>query len=144
MSYISHRGNLTGCNTGMENHPTYIDQAINRGFDVEIDIWFEGESLYLGHDNPEYEIGFDWLYERSSNLWIHCKNLRALEFFKSQPFNFNYFWHQEDDYTLTSKGYIWTYPGKNLTRYSISVKPNSLPEGEYAGVCSDSILNLKK
>ena len=24
----------------------------------------------------------------------------------------NYFWHQTDDFTLTSHGYIWTYPGK--------------------------------
>ena len=23
----------------------------------------------------------------------------------------NYFWHQEDKVTLTSKGYLWAYPG---------------------------------
>ena len=26
--------------------------------------------------------------------------------------NCHYFWHQEDDYTITSKGIIWAYPGK--------------------------------
>jgi hypothetical protein len=26
----------------------------------------------------------------------------------------HYFWHQEDDYTITSKGFIWVYPGKPL------------------------------
>lgn len=33
----------------------------------------------------------------------------------------NCFWHQEDDYALTSSGYIWTYPDKLLTDKSIIV-----------------------
>ena len=35
----------------------------------------------------------------------------------------NYFWHQTDDYTLTSRGYIWTYPGRELTQRSVMVMP---------------------
>ena len=50
------------------------------------------------------------------------------------------FWHQGDDYTLTSNGYIWTYPGKLLTTKSICVKPNSIEEIKgCSGVCSDYI-----
>ena len=33
------------------------------------------------------------------------------------------FEHQEDDVTLTSEGYIWTYPNKQLTDNSIAVLP---------------------
>ena len=29
------------------------------------------------------------------------------------------FRHQEDDVTLTSRGYMWTYPGKPLTEKQI-------------------------
>ena len=28
---------------------------------------------------------------------------------------FNYFWHQNDKFTLTSKGYIWTFPGNKYS-----------------------------
>ena len=36
---------------------------------------------------------------------------------------FNFFWHQQDDFTLTNRGYIWTYPGKCITPMSIMVMP---------------------
>jgi len=57
------------------------------------------------------------------------------------------FWHQEDDVTLTSKGYIWTYPGKDLTENSIVVMPEKYLEKwwEYSfkkcrAICSDYII----
>jgi len=46
---ISHRGNIDG-KTLLENQPSYIDDAIDLGYDVEIDIWYIGDKLYLGHD----------------------------------------------------------------------------------------------
>ena len=33
----------------------------------------------------------------------------------------NYFWHQEDYFTLTSSKYIWTYPTNLVTDKSIIV-----------------------
>jgi hypothetical protein len=33
------------------------------------------------------------------------------------------FWHQNDDFTLTSKNYIWTYPGQPYTASSVIVMP---------------------
>ena len=48
----------------------------------------------------------------------------------------NYFWHQEDDYTLTSQGYIWTYPGKSLTSNSVMVLP------EQTGISFEICKNL--
>ena len=38
MIYISHRGNTNGKNPARENTKSYIDEAIAKGFDVEIDI----------------------------------------------------------------------------------------------------------
>ena len=49
------------------------------------------------------------------------------------------FFHQEDDVTLTSKGYLWTYTGKQLTENSIAVLPNDEITKKIAGVCSDFI-----
>ena len=55
------------------------------------------------------------------------------------------FWHQEDDVTLTSKGFMWTYPGKPLTDKSICVLPeknNQIPK-KALGICSDCIVNYR-
>ena len=38
MILISHRGNTNGKNINRENTKSYIDEAIAKGFDVEIDI----------------------------------------------------------------------------------------------------------
>ena len=38
MILIAHRGNVSGPNPEMENNPLYIDRALEKGYDVEIDI----------------------------------------------------------------------------------------------------------
>ena len=137
MKLISHRGNIEGKEQVNENHPYYIKRAMDHGYDVEIDVWFDN-GWYLGHDKPEYEVDLDFL--SNSRFWIHCKNLNCLKYLYNTELN--YFWHQEDDFTLTSKGFIWTYPKKMLYYNSICV----LPELGYTGnlntcyaICSDYI-----
>lgn len=139
---ISHRGNTNGRMESCENEPTYIDLAINKDFDVEIDIWYIDNQIWLGHDKPEYGIDFRWLRDRISKIWIHCKNIEALIYFKESGYLFNYFWHQKDDFTITSLGYFWTYPGKKLTKNSIAVMPEicNFENIEIAfGICSDEV-----
>lgn len=145
MILISHRGNTNGANPSEENRPGYIDQAIHSGFDVEVDIWSVDGDLYLGHDEPQYLISLNWLNERIDKLWIHCKNTIAVERFYTVD-TFNYFWHQEDTLTLTSKGYIWAYPGKQPIFNSIAVMPEIYndPINLCLGVCSDYVINYIK
>ena len=76
MIYISHRGNLNG-KSDRENQPDYIEEALAQGFDVEIDVWWVGNSFYLGHDGPIYKIELKWLLDRTSKLWCHAKNGEA-------------------------------------------------------------------
>jgi len=64
MIYIAHRGNTNGKFESYENEPNYIDMAIKKGFDVEIDIWCIDNLIYLGHDKPQYGIDFGWLRDR--------------------------------------------------------------------------------
>lgn len=138
MLYISHRGNLEGVNKKDENRPDYIVNAINKSFDVEVDIWFEKNTFFLGHDNPDYPIGIDFI--KKKRLWFHAKNIDA--FYELLKLNVICFWHQNDDVTLTSNGYIWTYPGKKLTQNSICVLPeiNNTNKLDCAGICSDYIM----
>jgi hypothetical protein len=143
MLIIAHRGNTNGPNPSLENKPSYIDEALqNKGIDVEIDLRIKDNQLYLGHDEPTYLIDQQFIIDRQDHLWIHCKDIESLIYCSTHlPFT-NYFWHQEDDYTLTSKGFIWVYPCQpippNKTR-CICVIPEvdrTFVNNSY-GVCSD-------
>jgi hypothetical protein len=145
MILISHRGNIDGKQPELENHPDYIDKAMLDGVDVEIDVWMIEGVLYLGHDEPQYGISQHWLNERHSKLWIHCKNVEAMEWFNLIG-GFNYFWHEEDVVALTSMNIIWAYPGKQPIKGSIAVMPEIHNDDLDAcvGICSDYINNYKK
>tara|TARA_Y100000034_G_scaffold130569_1_gene189330 strand:- start:1673 stop:2110 length:438 start_codon:yes stop_codon:yes gene_type:complete len=142
MILISHRGNLKGKLPEYENDPGYIDEALNKGYEVEIDVWYKDKNWYLGHDGPQYEINLKYL--KNDKFWCHAKNIEALN--KMLKHDIHCFWHQEDDVTLTSKGFMWTYPGKPLTDKSICVLPeknNQIPK-KALGICSDYVVNYKK
>jgi len=151
MKLIAHRGNIDGPNTLKENHPDYIDDAISKGFDVEVDIRLIDHKFYLGHDEPQYHVPMTWLVKRKDNLWVHCKDLNSLSNLISIPVDFNCFWHQTDDFTLTTKNYIWTYPGKTCTPKSVIVMPEWNSETKFEdlktlscfGVCSDHVSKIK-
>ena len=148
MILISHRGNINGKNTQKEHHPSYIDEAIEAGYNVEIDVWCLGGRLFLGHDSGDYIVDINWLENRSSKLWIHCKNYEAVEYFKDRDSwgdDLNYFWHQNDDLTLTSKNIVWAYPGKQPIKHSIAVLPEIHNDDvtHCIGICSDIIENYK-
>tara|TARA_R110000782_G_scaffold243133_1_gene329693 strand:- start:202 stop:651 length:450 start_codon:yes stop_codon:yes gene_type:complete len=149
MILISHRGNTTRSIPERENDPKYIHEAIVNGFHVEVDVWFIDGKFKLGHDKPQYDFPHQLLEHQSNKLWIHCKNLDAIAQFNildKDGIYINYFWHQEDDITLTSKGYIWAYPGKQPIENSIAVMPelNNDDLSKCIGICSDNIAKYKK
>jgi hypothetical protein len=154
MKLIAHRGNINGPNLLEENRPEYIDFAIQLGYNVEIDIRFDDDTkqFFLGHDYSKYLVNWSWLAKHRNNLWIHCKNIEALFKFSHSTSGFNYFWHENDKYTLTSKGYIWTYPGQFYTPKSVIVMPetylitdlSSLIVYNAYGICTDYPNKLKK
>lgn len=148
MILISHRGNINGRIEESENKPEYIDDTIGMGYDVEIDIWFIDGCWWLGHDEPQYTIDLDWIDKRSDKLWVHCKNIEAVEYFYDNEVeckDINWFWHEEDTLTLTSYGYIWAYPGKQPIRGSIAIMPEINNDNvlRCKGICSDYIQHYK-
>ena len=141
MYLISHRGNINGIKKENENNPWYIDKAISYGFDVEVDVRYEDGQFFLGHDFNQFKIKKEFLLNKK--IWCHAKTgdaLLALEKIKA-----HYFWHQEDDYTITSRGFIWTYPGKKLLSKSICVLPEiaNYDKIDCLGICSDFIERYK-
>ena len=136
---ISHRGNINGRNISLENNPDYIRDALHLGYNVEIDVWYNN-GFWLGHDGPLYPIGTSFLVNKK--LWCHAKNIEALLMMKMED-NIHYFWHQEDDITLTSQGHIWAHSNKQPIKNSIAVLPEIHQDdlSVCKGICSDYIIN---
>lgn len=146
MKLIAHRGLLDGPDKDLENHPDQIQKAWSLGFDCEIDLRVIDGQLWLGHDLPQYQITHNFL--ELGPLWIHAKNYEALRYLSIT--RFNYFWHQEDDYTITSRNVIWAYPGKTVDNRSVMVMPEwqnpelkSLDTVECYGICSDYVAKIQ-
>ena len=154
MKLIAHRGNIDGP-SDEQNSPDYIDNALSLGYDAEIDVRYDPLTtvFWLGHDEPQYKVSWKWMANRHELLWIHCKDITTLsEFTKYKHTKYQYFWHQEDDFTLTSNNYIWTYPGRPYTPNSIIVMPEeTMPVEKICdmravycyGVCTDYPSELK-
>ena len=139
MILISHRGNTHG-KSSKENHPDYIKAALEAGYNVEVDVWFVFGKWSLGHDEPQYAINKSFL--KDSRIWCHAKTINTLH--RLIDLKAHCFFHKDDDATLTSKGYILTYPSKPLTKKSICVLPDlSTSVSGCAGVCSDHISMYK-
>lgn len=151
MRLIAHRGLTDGPNKDLENTPKQINYCLENNFDVEIDVWFETNHWYLGHDAPTHKTTLEFLNQEG--LWIHCKNYQAafqLLDLTKRGWNFNFFSHDRDDRTLTSHGYWWTDPHKELGPLSIAVMPewttddlSQVKNWQCFGVCSDWINLIK-
>lgn len=144
---IAHRGLLEGPDAAKENNPDQIFVARDMGYDSEVDLWRVHGEMWLGHDKPTYQITEKLLYNLP--LWIHAKNIEALKWLTCTE-GLRYFWHQGDDCTLTSNGYIWTYPEKPLTERSIRLMPEwhdpelkTLKETQCYAICTDWVLRAQ-
>jgi hypothetical protein len=139
---------MFGPDRALENNPEQIKQSLSQGFDCEVDVRYIDSNWILGHDTPDYPIEYSFLEQ--PGLWIHTKNLEALYLLGADS-KLNFFWHQEDEFTLTSQGYIWTYPGNPLTMNSVCVMPEwndpeffDINELDCCGICSDYVGKIKE
>jgi hypothetical protein len=148
MILIAHRGNINGIVKEKENRPDYLKTALALGYGVEVDVWRIDGKFFLGHDGPQYEI-MDGFFDEidPSKAWYHAKNAAALEYL-TQRKDLTCFWHQDDEFTLTSDGHIWVHADtKELPKNSICVLPeirkNNEGIGDCYAICSDFIERYK-
>lgn len=147
MIKISHRGNINGSNPEKENSVEYIYQALTSGFNVEVDVRMKNGNLYFGHDEPQYKIPDYFLEMFGERLWLHCKDFDSLYYLSTNSKKYNFFWHQNDDYTLTSKGYVWTCKTQDyfdrLVVVALDETSLKTVNQKVYGVCSDYILLIE-
>lgn len=147
MKIIAHRGNLNGPSQ-FENQPRTLLKAIELGFDVECDVRFYAGRLWLGHDNADYLVSNELLEKLIPHAWFHCKDIGSLEFFADKFLVFpNYFYHDNDEYVVTSHGHIWASPGRVGGENTILVLPEKsgiiVTENSY-GICTDYPIKYSK
>jgi hypothetical protein len=149
--FICHRGNLKCKDLATENDPILLDKRIADGYDVELDVWYKDNELFLGHDEPEHRITFEWLMQ-SSKKYIHTKNAKTLEYLLlrcgKEGYNPNIFYHTVEHYSLTTRNHIIVLPGQEILEGSVNMMPEMSPSPKdsskaYA-VCSDSFSNFSK
>lgn len=144
MILIAHRGNINGPSAD-ENNPELIRSVWALGYYTEIDVWYIDHQFWLGHDEPTYLVDLEFISDERN--WCHAKHFASLQAMLAHNVP-HVFSHDQDDFTLTSCGHIWTYPGKELGPASIAVMPElvqdvtTVPRNIF-GICSDLVSKLK-
>lgn len=156
---IAHRGLIEGPSKELENNLNNILTNIKLfPFLInEIDIWIDSENIYLGHDNKDNVINPEILFDNYKNLIIHFKGIilntnESLKIFNQITEKCHYFVHQEDDFSITNKGWVWTHPRKGFVKNTICVLPEKFTSIDEAlkhklfsnllGVCTDYPLKM--
>lgn len=143
--HIAHRGNTENDNKVYENNPDLLDELDKHGIDVECDVWYDKERLWLGHDEPQYEIDLFWLASSPRRL-IHAKDGVTFQYLIEQTgakgLDIHFFYHTDEDYVFTNKGVVINYPGEPILEGSIAMMPErasyNLKERSQAFfICSD-------
>jgi len=142
---ISHRGCVNGQDASIENVPSHIEYVINKyeWIFVEIDLWSIHDNLFLGHDEPKYMIDSKFLL--SDRFYVHAKNEDALIYVHKNNIK-NFFFHDRDEFTITSRGEIWCNKFKwmeNSILNQVNVD-TVLDFKKYSGICTDYPLNVFK
>lgn len=138
--WISHRGNLTGPNPDRENNPEYINQALQAGYDVEVDVWKRPDGFWLGHDEPIYHI--ERFFLQNQRIWAHCKDAQTYQ--SLQHFtNINCFFQDNEELVRTSKGFVWAHSKYTIwDNKTVGVALDSrnliVPDDTFA-ICSDYV-----
>ncbi len=120
---IAHRANLRGPCKDRENSPSYIDEAIAQGYDVEVDVRLVDGAWWLGHDGPEHMVDIHFLLQRKDRLWVHAKTPATMAALRKYHPSIHAFEHDREPYTATTNGTCWAYPGMAVDPLTVCVMP---------------------
>ena len=161
LKLIAHRGLLDGPCLEKENNIKIILSNIKEYPNIinELDIWIDSEEIYIGHDYQKNKIKPKILFEHSKNLILHIKGIKltsekSLNIFNNVLSNCHFFTHQEDDFVITNKGWIWSHPRNGFVKNTICVLPEKIESIDSAikknkfkslqGICTDYPLKMLK
>lgn len=146
MVYIAYRGLFHGEDPQSENTPNQVSTALRYGFNASVDAWRVDNKIYLGSNQPLYEVSEKYL--QNNRLWINCCNTDMYTWIQSQkpklyPHYFNIPYGPTPDYAVTNQGYYWNFLSTIPNNPTIMVLPESYDRGLYStihlrtyGICS--------
>lgn len=146
MRLIAHRGNTEGPNPQRENHPIYLLDTLDKGYDIEVDVW-RGPTgkLWLGHDEPKYPVDVSWL--ANERVWVHAKDVDTFLTIGKYK-KINSFFQKDDEVALTTHGYFWLHSNCSvLSSSSILTRLDYSPglvNHSALGICSDYVSLYRK
>jgi len=143
---IAHRGLLSGPNEIEENKIKSIENCLDEGYNVEVDVMLIGDELFLGHDEPQEKCPW-WILE-SKKTWIHAKTVKTFHYLTKNKIP-NLFYHTDEDVVLTTSMFLWTNLNKELTEISICVLPEQTNQSikdirNCYGICTDYPIRYEK
>lgn len=154
MIYIAYRGLFYGEDPQKENTPDQVSTALRIGFNASVDAWRIDNKLYLGSNQPLYEVSEKYLQNR--RLWINCCNSDMYDWIQKQnpKLYINYFYipyGPTPDYAVTNKNYYWNYLSTPFSNPTIMVLPESYDRGLLStidlrtlGICSMFLAFIKR
>lgn len=145
---ISHRGNTDGMNPVRENSVSYIKEALEKGYQVMVDLWLVGtEHLAMGTERALHAVDLAFLKE--NNVICHAQTVETLEFLLAHEVHCFYA-TGADHRALTNGGLIWTQGDPKITQRCIMAMPewfipdlSSLAHIKCSGICSDRIQEVR-
>ena len=146
MIYIAYRGLFHGEDPTIENTPNQVSTALLYGYNAMVDAWRVDGQLYLGTDQPLYEVSEKYL--QNTRLWINCCNQEMYNWISVQkPKLYRHYFQLPygpiPSYVTTNSGYYWTFQDTPINNQSIMVVPESYDRGLLStvhlhcyGICS--------
>lgn len=143
MKFISYRGNIDGPRPVWENNPQYVDIALQYGYYVFLDVWYEEGQFYLGSNVKQYPI-FESFLEKDKYICYP----RTWETFDKLLRNehIHTLWHDIDYYTITNRGWVWAHEhAENYSENTIITNFGDMDDiPNVAGICSNYIRSIRR
>lgn len=117
MKIISNRGNLSGKNSCVENHPLSVEAALEKGYMVNVDCWVIADLPKFGNTSPMYDVHPNFL--KNDKLIFRAKNIEAMQYLMKN--RYHCYWNEHDKYCLTSRGLLICSTGMPAIKHSESV-----------------------
>lgn len=103
MLVYAHRGNLTGSISENENTIGQIKRALAKNVNVEVDVFYINDILYLGHDKPQEKIEKEFL--KNNRILTHAKDIQTM-FYLSQFREINSFIQKDENISVSTHGNV--------------------------------------
>jgi hypothetical protein len=155
MLFISYRGIYDGTNYEDANSPNQIAKAFGYGVSVMADVWRQEDKIYLGNDQPLYEVTAKYI--QGKKWWLNARNTEMQLWLAEQNPNLypNWFYFNTPTppppYVTASNGKLITPGTEPINNNSVIFLPEINDRGLFStvklkcfGICSTYLSFIRR